>query len=152
VKSYDLPRSELLILDYILSLEIRYVIALMLVCERVLVDTQNTTKTLAYLPLVFFVLSIGMIIYFSFGLIYSIRKMYDKRLMTNENLQLKLEKELISYSKGVLKDGDGTVRENKKLVNLILKENLSPLTNSNNVKLLINGEEKFPDVLEGIAH
>ncbi|HLV69842.1 MAG TPA: cardiolipin synthase [Xanthomarina sp.] len=139
-------------MDYILILEIIYVIVLMLVCYRVIVDTQNTTKTLAYLLLVFFVPIIGMIIYFSFGVNYRIRKMYDKKLMTNENLQLKLEKELISYSKGVLKDGDGTVRENKKLVNLILKENLSPLTNSNNVKLLINGEEKFPDVLEGIAH
>ena len=137
-------------MDYILILEIIYVIVLMLVCYRVIVDTQNTTKTLAYLLLVFFVPIIGMIIYFSFGVNYRIRKMYDKKLMTNENLQLKLEKELISYSKGVLKDGDGTVRENKKLVNLILKENLSPLTNSNNVKLLINGEEKFPDVLEMI--
>src|SRR5690606_15092598 len=140
------------IMDYMLILKIVYAVVLMLVCYRVIVDTQNTTKTLAELLLVFFVPIIGMIIYFSFGENYRIRKMYDKKLMTNENLQLKLEKELISYSKGVLKDGDGTVRENKKFVNLILKENLSPLTNSNNVKLLINGEEKFPDVLEGIAH
>jgi cardiolipin synthase len=92
-----------------------------------------------------------MFIYFSFGVNYRIRKMYDKKLMTNENLQQNLERELISYSKNVLKEGDEFVQENEKLVNLILKENLSPLTNNNSVKLLINGEEKFPDVLECLS-
>lgn len=138
-------------MDYILILEIIYVIVLMLVSYRVIEDTQNTTKALAYLLLVIFVPIVGILIYFSFGVNYRIRKMYDKKLKTNENIQINLEKELISYSKGVLKEGDEAVQENKKLVNLILKDNLSPLTNNNNVKLLINGEEKFPDVLECIA-
>jgi cardiolipin synthase len=120
----------------------------MLVSYRVIIDTQNTTKALAYLLLVIFVPLIGMFVYFSFGVNYRIRKMYDKKILTNESLQQNLEKELISYSKNVLKEGDEAVQENKKLINLILKDNLSPLTNNNNVKLLINGEEKFPDVLE----
>lgn len=138
-------------MDYILILEIIYVIVLMLVSYRVIEDTQNTTKALAYLLLVIFVPIVGILIYFSFGVNYRIRKMYDKKLKTNENIQINLEKELISYSKDVLKEGDEAVQENKKLVNLILKDNLSPLTNNNNVKLLINGEEKFPDVLKCIA-
>jgi cardiolipin synthase len=97
---------------------------------------------------VFFVPVIGMIIYFSFGVNYRIRKIYDKKLLRNEQLQNNLETELIKYSKGVLKEGDETVQENKKLVNLILKENLSPLTNNNDVKLLINGESKFSEVIK----
>ncbi|GGG59982.1 cardiolipin synthase [Bizionia arctica] len=76
--------------------------------------------------------------------------MYGKKLMTNEDLQLNLERELISYSKDVLKKGDESVQENKKLINLILKDNLSPLTNNNDVKLLLNGETKFPEVIECI--
>jgi len=123
----------------------------MLVSYRVIFDTKNTTKALAYLMLVVFVPIIGIIIYFSFGVNYRIRKMYDKKLLTNAQLQSNLEKRLITYSKGVLKEGDDNVQDNKKLVNLILKDNLSPLTNNNNVKLLLNGEEKFPDVLASIA-
>ncbi|MFL0353526.1 cardiolipin synthase [Xanthomarina sp. GH4-25] len=138
-------------MNYILILEIVYVVILMLVSYRVIIDTQNTTKALAYLLLVFFVPIVGMIIYFSFGVNYRIRKMYDKKLMTNEGLQQNLEKELISYSKSVLKDGDESVKENKKLVNLVLKENLSPLTDGNKVKLFLNGEEKFPEVLKCLA-
>lgn len=138
-------------MDYLLILEILYVIILLLVSYRVIFDTQNTAKALAYLLLVVFVPIIGIIIYFSFGVNYRIRKMYDKKLMLNESFQDDLEKRLISYSKGVLKGGDESVQDNKKLVNLILKENLSPLTDNNKVKLLINGEEKFPEVLKCIA-
>ena len=138
-------------MNYILILEILYVIILMLVSYRVIFDTENTTKALAYLMLVVFLPIIGILIYFSFGVNYRIRKMYDKKLLTNAHLQNNLEKRLISYSKGVLKEGDESVQDNKKLVNLILKDNLSPLTNNNKVKLLLNGEEKFPEVLESLA-
>lgn len=138
-------------MNYILILEITYVIILMLVSYRVIIDTRNTTKALAYLLLVIFVPIGGIIIYFSFGVNYRIRKMYDKKLLSNVGFQSNLEKRLISYSQNVLSRGDESIRENKKLVNLILKENLSPLTNNNEVKLLINGEEKFPEVLESLA-
>lgn len=135
-------------MSLLLISEIIYIIILMLVCFRVIFDTQNTTKTLAYLLLVVFLPIVGIIFYFSFGVNYRIRKIYDKKLLRNEQLQNNLEVELISYSKGVLKEGDETIQESKKLVNLILKENLSPLTNNNDIKLLINGESKFPEVIE----
>ncbi|MEO8932867.1 MAG: cardiolipin synthase [Xanthomarina sp.] len=138
-------------MNYILVLEIAYVIILMLVSYRVIFDTQNTSKALAYLLLVIFVPIVGILVYFSFGVNYRIRKMYDKKLMSNEHFQGNLEKKLISYSKGVLKEGDESVQDNRKLVNLILKENLSPLTNNNQVKLLLNGEEKFPEVLKSLS-
>ncbi|TYA52516.1 cardiolipin synthase [Formosa maritima] len=137
-------------MSLLLISEIVYIIILLLVCFRVIFDTQNTTKTLAYLLLVVFIPILGIIFYFSFGVNYRIRKIYDKKLLRNEQLQNNLEAELISYSKGVLKGGDETVQESKKLVNLILKENLSPLTNNNDVKLLINGETKFPEVIESL--
>jgi len=134
-------------MSLLLASEIIYIIILLLVCFRVIFDTQNTTKTLAYLLLVIFVPIAGIIFYFSFGVNYRIRKIYNKKLISNEQLQSNLESELISYSKGVLKDGDETIQESSKLVNLILKENLSPLTNNNDVKLLINGEAKFFEVI-----
>lgn len=135
-------------MNIILILEIVYVIILMFVCFRVIFDTQNTTKTLAYLLLVIFVPIIGMIFYFSFGVNYRVKKIYNKKLIVNGRLQNNLEQELISYSKNVFNNGDETVQENRKLVNLILKENLSPLTNNNDVKLLINGEAKFEEVIK----
>ncbi|PWK17988.1 cardiolipin synthase [Xanthomarina spongicola] len=135
-------------MSLLLVSEIVYIIILLLVCFRVIFDTQNTTKTLAYLLLVIFVPIAGIIFYFSFGVNYRIRKIYDKKLLTNTQLQNNLETELIKYSKGVLKEGDETIQESTKLVNLILKENFSPLTNNNDVKLLINGESKFPVVIE----
>jgi phosphatidylserine/phosphatidylglycerophosphate/cardiolipin synthase-like enzyme len=40
----------------------------------------------------------------------------------------------------------------EKSVSLLMHESLSPLTIGNSVKLLINGEEKFPEVLEALQH
>ena len=134
----------------LLILQVCYVILLLFVCLRAIYDTQNTTKTLAYLLLVVFVPIVGMVIYFSFGVNYRKRKMYDKKLVINEQFQNNLEAALISYSKDILNKSDASVKENKKLVNLILKENLSPLTNNNDVKLLINGERKFPEVIKAL--
>ena len=68
----------------LLILQVCYVILLLFVCLRVIYDTQNTTKTLAYLLLVVFVPIVGMVIYFSFGVNYRKRKMYDKKLVINE--------------------------------------------------------------------
>ncbi|MBQ0786517.1 MAG: cardiolipin synthase [Oceanihabitans sp.] len=137
-------------MNWILIAQVTYVILLIFVCFRIIFDTEDTTKTVAYLLLSIFLPIGGMIIYFSFGVNYRKRKMYDKKLMDNERLQGDLEKELIKYSKEILQDGDAAVKSNKKLVNLVLKENLSPLTNNNDAKLLLNGENKFPEVIKAI--
>jgi len=42
------------------------------------------------------------------------------------------------------------MRAGEGLVNLLLHDNLSPLTNGNNAKLLINGEDKFPEVIKAL--
>ncbi|WP_452229441.1 MULTISPECIES: cardiolipin synthase [unclassified Lacinutrix] len=137
-------------MNWILLAQIIYLLLVILVCLRIIFDTKNTTKTITYVLLAIFLPLVGMIIYFSFGVNYRKRKMYDKKLMDNERLQGDLEKELIKYSKDILQDGDAAVKSNKKLINLVLKENLSPLTNSNDVKLLLNGENKFPEVIKAI--
>ena len=130
-------------MNWILIAQVIYVMLLIFVCFRIIFDTDNNTKTIAYVLLAIFLPIVGMIIYFSFGINYRKRKMYDKKLSDNLHLQDDLEKELIRYSKDILQEGDAAVKSNKKLVNLVLKENLSPLTNNNDVKLLLNGENIF---------
>lgn len=139
-------------MNWILIAQVIYVMLLIFVCFRIIFDTDNNTKTIAYVLLAIFLPIVGMIIYFSFGINYRKRKMYDKKLSDNLHLQDDLEKELIRYSKDILQEGDAAVKSNKKLVNLVLKENLSPLTNNNDVKLLLNGENKFPEVFKAIEN
>ncbi|ANH82645.1 cardiolipin synthase [Niabella ginsenosidivorans] len=134
--------------DWILIGEIIYMIALLIVSLRIIYDTRSSTKTLAYLLLILFVPIIGIFIYFSFGVNYRRRKMYSKKLVQDEALQKELEDKIQLHSQNVFAQGNPSVVYNSRLFRYLLKDGSSVLTAHNHVQLLINGEEKFPLVLE----
>lgn len=131
-------------------LEILYIIVLVLVCVRIIYETRNTTKTLAYLLLAILVPIIGMLFFFFFGTNYRNRKLYSKKLVDDGGLARKLKEEVFLYSKKTLAESDASVKGNKELAYLLVRDSVSPLTPDNHVRILVNGEEKFPDVLEAM--
>lgn len=139
-------------MNWLLVGEIAYVLILIFVCLRVIYDTRSTTKTLAYLLFATFVPFIGMIFYFFFGINYRHRKMYSKKLYQNDDLAAKFKQQLLSYSEQTYKENNPVVISNKELAFMVLKDSMSPLTANNSVKLLINGENKFPEVLSAIKN
>jgi cardiolipin synthase A/B len=130
--------------------EIAYTVVLIFVCFRIILDTRSITKSLAYLLFAIFVPFAGVIFYFLFGINYRTRKMYSKKLVENDVLSAKLNKQIYQYSKKTLDESDDSVQSNKELAYMLLKETLSPLTANNSVKLLVNGENKFPEVLKAL--
>lgn len=134
-------------MNWLLLYEILYFIILFLVCLRIIYDTHDTAKTLAYLLLAIFVPIFGVIFYFSFGINYRKRKMYSKKISEDEGLLRKLEDNIFQYSKTTFIEGDAAVQSNKELTYMLVEDKHSPLTANNSVKLLINGEMKFPEVL-----
>lgn len=139
-------------MNWLLIGEITYVIVLILVCLRIIYDTRSTTKTLAYLLFAVFVPIFGMIFYFSFGINYRHRKMYSKKLYENDDLAVKFQQRILHYSEQTFRQNHATVISNKELAFMVLKDSMSPLTANNAVKLLINGEQKFPEVLQAIKN
>ncbi|WP_306354156.1 cardiolipin synthase [Flavobacterium sp. '19STA2R22 D10 B1'] len=137
-------------MNWLLLAEIIYGIILVLVCIRIIYDTQNNTKTLAYVLLVLFLPLLGIIIYFSVGINYRKRKIYSKKLIKDSALASKLKEDLYNYSTNIYTESITSVQQNKKLVQMLIKDITSPLTGNNSVKLLVNGEQKFPDVLEAL--
>ena len=134
-------------MNWLLIYEIVYIIVLVLICLRIIYDTKSTTKTLAYLLFAVFVPFAGMIFYFFFGINYRNKKMYSKKLFENDEMAGRLKEDLYHNSKQVYDESDASVQGNKELAYMLLKDTLSPLTAHNKVKLLINGENKFPEVL-----
>lgn len=131
-------------MNWILIADIIYMVILVLVCLRIIYDTDNTTKTLAYLLLVIFLHVIGMLFYFSFGINYRKHIVYSKKLIEDDALRKELEERIISYSESNLNDAE--MGDGKGLVHLLINDSLSPLSGGNAVKLLFNGEEKFPEL------
>ncbi|WEK20622.1 MAG: cardiolipin synthase [Candidatus Pedobacter colombiensis] len=137
-------------MDWLLVSEIAYLLILILVCLRIIYDTRSTTKTLAYLLFAIFVPFFGIIFYFFFGINYRHRKMYSKKLFENDDLAAKFKQDLLHYSAKTFRENNAEVLSNKELAFMLLKDSMSPLTAKNAVKLLINGEQKFPEVLKAI--
>jgi cardiolipin synthase len=61
-----------------------------------------------------------------------------------------LEARLISRTEQNLKNNRGVIGDAESLVRLLLNDSWSPLTVGNRVRLLINGEEKFPEVIDAL--
>ena len=131
-------------------LEILYLLILFLVCIRIIYDTRNNTKTLAYLLFAIFAPFIGMAFYFLFGINYRNRKMYSKKLINNHTIAAKLKGYIHQYSLETFNQSDATVKNYKELANMLLTESTSPLTSDNEVTLLLNGENKFPELIRAL--
>jgi cardiolipin synthase len=135
-------------MDWILLGEVIYAIIVALVCLRVIYDTRSTSKTSAYLLLVLFVPLLGIIIYFVVGANYRKNILYSKKIVKNNRLLNKIRKEIYLESEKTWDTGEPEVQRHKKLARLLLNDSMSPLSGSNEVKLLLNGEEKFPEVIK----
>lgn len=135
-------------MNWVLLLEIAYVVILIFVCLRIIWDTRSDTKTLAYLLLAIFVPIAGMIFYFSFGINYRKHKIYSKKLLEDSEFTQKFRDNIFQRSKQAFDQNSASVQSYRELALLLLSDSLSPLTSGNSVKLLVNGEQKFPEVLD----
>ena len=137
-------------MNWIVIADIVYIIVLVLVCLRIVYDTTSTNKTMAYLLLVIFLPVVGVLFYFSFGINYRKRRVYSKKLIEDDTLRNEVIREVITETERNLANNMTHIGEAKALVRLLLKDSISPLTTGNRVKLLLNGEQKFPEVFRAL--
>ena len=137
-------------IDWLLIGEGVYVLVTIAVCLRIIYDTQSTTKTLAYVLLTIFAPVIGMIVYFTVGTNYRLNSLYKKKLTDDVALAAQIQQQVVTSSRELMQDAGPDVQQNKKLARLLVRDNNSPLVGDNRVKLLLNGEEKFADLLASL--
>ena len=137
-------------MNWLLLYEVAYITVLVLVCLRIIYDTNDSAKTLAYLLFAIFVPILGIIFYFSFGINYRKRKMYKRKVFDDESFVKKLDGNIIKYSKETFYQGNDAVQSNRELSYMLVKDKRSVLADGNAVKLLVNGEQKFPEVLQAL--
>src|SRR4030095_16507861 len=129
-----------------------YILIVIAVCLRVIYETRSATKTMAYLLLIFFIPVAGIVFYILFGVNYWKTKSYNKKSVEDEKMLKILKKEMTIYMNETISPTDLAVENNRELAVMLEKELSSPLTRRNKVKLLLNGEEKFPEVLEALRN
>lgn len=127
-----------------------YIILTLVVCLRIIYDTRTTSKTLAYVLLTIFLPVVGMIVYFTVGMNFRLRSLYSKKLTNDEALLSRITQRIADESRQLMQGAPASVHQFDKLANLLVRDGHSPLVGGNRVTLLINGEEKFPELLEAL--
>ncbi|HEV8272563.1 MAG TPA: cardiolipin synthase, partial [Chitinophagaceae bacterium] len=139
-------------MDWVYIIEVLYILILLAVCLRIIYETRSATKTMAYLLLAVFIPVAGMIFYILFGINFWKTRVYSKKSGEDEKLLQRLKKEMKAYVSETTSPTELQVESNRELAVMLEKELRSPLTRKNKIKLLINGEEKFPEVLEALRN
>ncbi len=130
-----------------LTFLILYILLLLYTIFRILLDTRSTPKTLAYLLLTIAVPGIGILIYFSMGVNFRHHKSTAKGAKTQNEVDEIYQNMIPDETVRLLEFHKKEIGHFESLVHFIRgagKEHLS----QNKIKLLVNGEEKFPEVLK----
>ena len=128
-----------------------YFLFILAVCVQIIMNTTSVSKTLGYLVLIVFLPLFGVILYMSLGVNYRNKVMYDKKLEYNGDLK----EEIYEYTKHIEQDpaaiDNPVIEQFKRLAHSVSTEDVHWMSLNNDVKLLKNGENKFPEVLKAIA-
>ena len=119
-----------------------------MICLRIIFETRSTNKALAYLLFAIFIPVVGIVFYLLFGINYWRKKLYDKKMSVDEKIMEQLQRDISLYAKASVKHQSLVDADNVELASMLIKDLHSPLTRGNSVKLLVNGEQKFPEVME----
>ena len=76
--------------------------------------------------------------------------MYNKKMTEDELLLAKVTDGIQQYNDSMLKKIDVEQGDMGELATMLIKDLQTPLTKHNEVKLLVNGEEKFPELLKDL--
>ena len=127
-----------------------YIVILALVCLRIIYETHSSSKTMAYLLFCIFIPLVGILFYLAFGINYWRKKLYTRKMRDDEKMLEELKKHVLHYEEVAIKKEDLQEDDYAELSAMLLKDLQSPLTGNNKVKLLLNGEEKFPELLAAL--
>lgn len=125
-----------------------FYLAILITVAIIIINTNSTSKALAYLLLIFIVPVVGVIVYFAIGRNYRINKMYSKKLQVDNAAFPEIETKIKEYSTHTTENLKHRLKHFLKLTQI--EDISSVLTTNNNVDLLINGEEKFPDIIKAL--
>ncbi|RQP11166.1 MAG: cardiolipin synthase [Chryseobacterium sp.] len=133
-------------------LQILYVVGVLALAVKIIMDTRRTSKTLAYLLLVVFLPIVGVIVYFVFGVNYRKTRFFSFKIKYNQEVYDDIRQKIRAAHDKALADRPDIQEKFRSTVDFLARATQSPLINGNHVQLLQNGEEKFPKVFEVLSN
>ena len=117
----------------------------------IIFDARNASKALGYMLLVITVPIIGPLIYFSIGINYRQRRIYNKKLRITRREERQFYDQMVEATRQQAQNPPAELVGQGDMVNLLLNE-CQAILSFNRARLLLNGEDKFPRVLDALAN
>ncbi len=132
-----------------------YILTVVFIAVLIILENRNPVKTISWVLVLVLLPIAGIVIYLFFGQEYRKSKMYSRKGLKNlERLRKLTLEQLDKLPKNHFQISD-KLYSKKKLMNLMLANSNSILTNNNEVMILHNGDETFPEIfktIEGARH
>jgi cardiolipin synthase len=116
----------------------------------VLLENRNVNKALSYIVILIFVPVLGLIVFYFFGRDFRKRIRFKFRNEQDLNTIKEFQQELIHNQENALKHLESEFGSLSKPARMLINEQSSFLLSGNETKLLINGEEKFPEIVKDL--
>ena len=127
-----------------------YILFIVFTVVKILLDTNSTPKTLAYILLVVVLPVVGLFFYYAFGINYRHKKITLKAADELKKFTLDYKKHVSDKTRELVNSNGKRLEKYTDLIHFIYQLGDEKLS-VNQYKLLINGEEKFPEVLATLA-
>lgn len=122
------------------------------VIRKILLENRNPQKTVSYLLLIIFLPFLGIPIYYFFGVNVRTRRKYNIKKLRDAVFFEKRKQEITTQSEKIIDDTKAFLQNQTELARLLIKDSLARLSTDNKIELLINGENKFREVITAIEN
>ena len=127
-----------------------YFLTVVFIAVLTILENRNPVKTISWILVLVLLPFIGIIIYLFFGQEYRKTKMYSRKgLKDLEKLRKLTLVQLDNLPKNYFQMSE-LLYTKKRLINLLLSNSNAILTNNNELKVLRNGKETFPEIFSAI--
>src|SRR6056297_2289391 len=123
-----------------------------LVSIAILLENRDPIRASSLILLLFILPGIGLIIYFFLGRNYRKKKMFEAKKDSDRLFIYKLKKQIKIGSEELINKHQVVLDNKYLLAKMLLNDNYFGLTGNNNLKPLINGEEKFPELFNDLEN
>ena len=129
---------------------ILYFLTVVFIAVLIILENRNPVKTISWILVLVLLPFIGIVGYLFFGQEYRKSKMFSRKgLKDLEKLRKLTLEQLDNLPKNHFQISD-QLYSKKRLMNLLLSNSNAILTNNNEVKVLRNGQETFPEIFRCI--
>ena len=126
-----------------------YSIILIITVVIILFDTNNPTKALFYLFLTITIPFVGIAFYYSFGINHRKHKFHKRKISADKQIVKQLDQLFIQQQNDFERIISQNLKHFKSLAYFLFNDG-KELFGQNNYQILINGEEKFPELFKSI--